>query len=658
MNEKLIDIDLTRGEVVVGDIPAELLRDYIGGLGLAVKYVYDEIRPGMDALGPDNIIVVAAGPLAGTVAPTNGRTSIATLSPLNGLLGMGNFGGWWGPRLRKAGYMAVRIRGAASKPVYLWIDDELIELRDASHLWGKDAFETTDLLKAEHGDDLSVLAIGQAGENLVKYACPVADYDHSPSRSNTGAVMGIKRFKGIAVRGTKKVPVADDKAFRRVAKESAERLIERAAPPKGSDTSIGRFYEHFALMASCGMFNCKNYQTTLVPDDSDMLRTREAATPHLIVGNPFGYHCLLEKYFGCQVVADVKTGPHAGTKVGGYCYVPTWGTACQLTSYPAMWKCHELTQRYGMDAPGIPIPYAMELYQRGLLSRDDCDGLDLTWGNEATTIELIRKTAFREGFGDLLAEGSLHMAKVIGKGAEKYSMSTKGVEIMAIEPRGGPVKLALGLMVNPRGGDDAQTTREFPLNDICAFGRAAGWSETECVNWLVEWLDMPAETKKQIFGDPPDPDRLRSDNPAGKATEAAWQSKLTPMFNSLGLCLYSATYYWALGPEYYARMMTAYEGEGVTAEHLIEAGERIANLTRAFICKAGIRRKDDDMPARFYDDPVVGGDHDGAVVSRVVMQSLLTEYYERMRWDPATGVPTRAALTDVGLAQAADELGL
>ncbi len=655
MIEHLVDVDLSTGVVLVLDIPSELIRDYVGGLGLAVKYVCDAVSPGIDPLSPENIVTIATGPLSGTVAPTNGRTAVATISPLNGLLGIGNFGGWWGPRLHMAGFLAVRIMGMAATPVYLLIDDDRAELRDASHLWGRDAWETTDLLKREHGDDFSVLSIGQAGENRVKFACPVSDYSHSPSRSTAGGVLGAKRLKAIIVRGTKKVPVANPTAFRHIAKECAERIIERAAPPNGSKAPVGSFYLMVQKSVDCGLLQSKNYQTTGIPQDSDILRTSEIVQAYLTEGS-FGYHCLLEKYFGCQVVAEVETGPYAGTKVGGYCYHPTWGTACQIRSYPAMWKCQELCQRYGMDAPGIPIPFAMELYQRGLLTEEQCDGLDLTWGNEAATIDLIHKTAFREGFGDLMAEGGQHLAKVVGNGAEKYSMTTKGVELMAFEPRGGPLKSVLGLMINPRGGDDALTTRDVSLEMLCGWAKEAGWSDEQCVEWLLDYLDMSDEAKRQIFGSPSEAARLGEHNPEGKAAEAAWQSKVTPLFNSLGLCLYSANYYWALGPIRYAKLMTARSGEPVTADQLIAAGERTCNLMRVFLVRAGIRRADDDIPDRFYDEPVDGGLHDGATISRETMQHLLTEYYEHMGWDPATGIPTRAKLLELGLAAPADQL--
>lgn len=656
MRDRLIDVRLSEAETSIVDIEEELLRDYLGGLGLAVKYVYDAVDPGADALGPDNILVVAAGPLSGTSAPTNGRTSVATVSPLNGLMGVGNFGGSWGPRLRKAGYLALRVTGSAKTPSYVLIDDDRVELQDASHLWGKDAWETEDALKSELGDDISVLAIGQAGENLVKYACPVADYNHSPSRSNAGCVMGAKRLKAIVVRGTGEVRVADPDAFRSAVKESTQRIVDRAAGDPHDERPIGVYYEDFQRMASCGMFQSKNYQSTILPEGSDILRTRETAQQHLVLGDHFGYHCVLEKYFGCQVAADIKDGPYAGTKVGGYCYIPTWGTACQLRSYPAMFKCHELCQRYGLDAPGIPIPFAMELYERGLLTREQCDGLDLSWGNEATTLELIRKIAHREGLGDVLAEGGVHLAREIGQGAKKYSMTTKGVELMAVEPRGGNLKDTLGLMINPRGGDDALTTRGFALEEVY---RATGPKEAEDeerMQYFVDSLDMTEDAKRQIFGDPLDPESLHPLNPKGKAATAAWQSKLTPLFDSLGLCLYSANYFCALGPTHYAKLLSAYRGEPVSADQLVREGERVCNLMRAFLVRAGVRREHDDIPDRFYEEPVAGGPHEGTVVSRETMQHLLGEYYRLMRWDPGTGIPTREVLTELGLVNVADQL--
>ena len=230
MKEKILDIDLSRLEIHTIDLDPQIVENYIGGLGLGVKILYDEVGPDVDGLSPDNIIIIAPGPLTGTQAPTNSRTEVVTKSPYTGLIGLGNFGGFFGPRMRFAGYEAIIIRGASERPVYLWIDDEQVRLKSAGSVWGQDTWDTTDALNRELGEGVSILAIGPAGENLVKFACPIADKYHAPGRCHAGCVMGAKKLKAIAVRGTRRtIPAADRQRFSAATKEALKRISESLA---------------------------------------------------------------------------------------------------------------------------------------------------------------------------------------------------------------------------------------------------------------------------------------------------------------------------------------------------------------------------------------------------------------------------------------------
>jgi aldehyde:ferredoxin oxidoreductase len=662
--EKILEANLSTKKVVVKEVDEKILQNFIGGFGLGIKILYDEQKPGIDPLSPDNVVILTTGTLSGTSAPANGKTQVITKSPLNGLLGAGTFGGWWGPRLKHAGFITLVVKGVSDKPVYLWINDGQAELRRAEHLWGRDSWETTDALKGELGEDVSVLAIGQAGENLVRFACPIGDYDHAPGRCTAGAVWGVKKLKAIAVRGTKKPVYADSKQFLGAAKEASARIIE-AGPYEGTDG--WGYFDSFSYVLPNGGWGSKNWQVNYLPADNDIGHWQETAKPHLVRGPQFCYICPNEKFLGCRLVANVKTGPYAGTKVGGvFCWTHWPGLQYWVKSFPAMFKYTELCQRYGVDRNGPPIGFVMELFERGILTKEDCDGLEPKWGDEAVVMELLRKTVYREGFGDLMAEGSLRMAQKIGKGSEKYSMTHKGAEIMIFDPRSwGLMGDNLGLMVNPRGGDDQFTTRgSYSLGLPNMHKRLRerlkkmGFNTMEdYLHWWLNWLDMFDDVKKRIYGDPPRAEALDTRNIENKADAVKWMTELSSVYNSLGLCMKVCSFTFAIGPTLFAKFHSAYTGRDATPQELMKTGERIWNLTRAYLVREGDTRKYDDWPDRFYEQPVREGIAKGTpALSRAEMHGLLDKYYDLAGWDKKSGVPTKHKLTELGLDYIAEDL--
>ncbi len=643
---QILEANLSSKQATAAKLDEKVARDFLGGLGLGVKILYDEVGPDIDALSPDNVIVIAPGPLSGTSVPTSSRTQIVTKSPLTGIIGTGNFGGFWGPRLKHAGFEAVVIRGRSDSAVYLWINDGVAEIRNAEHIWGKDSWETTDILKEELGDDVSVLSIGQAGENMVRFACPVIDYYHTPGRSHVGCVMGTKKLKAIAVRGTKKVAIADPDRFKEVVKEVADRVVRTPSGEKRKRAELVGIGA--GKSATSGVYTGRNFQTGVVPPDSDLWRMAEAQRPHL-TKTRYCYYCPYGQYHGCNIMADVKTGPYAGVRVGGIsCGNSLWGPQCEIKSLPAVWKCRELCQRYGMDQ-GTPIPFAMELYQRGIITEEDTDGLELDWGNETAVMEMIRRIAYREGIGDVLAEGSMRAAKKIGKGAEKYALTVKGMELFRTEPRTEATVQHIAIAVSPRGGGNELTTLNTPES----------FSETISDERLREWvpyLDMFDEVKREIFGDQLSNPTYEPSNIKGKARVTKWYSELISVINSLGLCTYAATGAGAMGPTYCARLYSACTGRQITPREIMKTGERIFNLMRAYLVREGITRKDDSYPARFYEEPIPDGPTKGASLSRETMDGLLDVYYDLVEWDKKTGIPTKRKLVDLGLDYVADEL--
>ncbi len=636
---KILDIDLSTGKVVKRDIDPEFAKKYIGGMGFSIKILYDEVGPEVDPLGPDNIVIFANGPLTGTQAPCSGRIEITTKSPLTGNIGTGNSGGRWGAQLKHAGYDLIIVRKQAEKPVYLWINDDEVELKEATHLWGKDTWQTTDILlkelKARDKADISVLAIGQAGENLVKFACPLNDYYHVASRTSAGAVMGSKKLKAIAVRGTGVVKVAQPEEFRKAVKEARERILDSekaknmpGGPPEPRQGSLDR-----------GCLTGKNYQTGVLPR---WIETRglDVAKKYITQKDGTCYACPIP----CFNRVEVKDGKYAGVienrgQMPGV--VNDWGAKLAIESLPAIWRCKELCQHLGMDYVAVSgaIGLCMELFQRGILTAKDTDGLELTWGNEDATIQMIQKIANRDGFGNLLAEGTVKAAETIGHGAERYAMVIKGMDMMIPDPRTGRRGWLFGSLTNPKGGDNVKTTH-------CHL-------EHFHPQWWADQFDMPDEVKAKIFAVPPE---TLGDTWEGKPTMCKWFEELYSSVNSFGICFFPAGFNMALGPTHLSHLYSAATGWSMTPQESQKAGERVFNLFKAYAVRTGLSRKDDDWPARFYEEPMPEGPTKGAILSRNTIQGLLDEYYSLRGWNVERGIPTRERLAELGLDDVAADL--
>lgn len=637
---KTLEVDLSTGNIIKRETDPQFARNFIGGMGFGCKILYDEVGTEVDPLGPDNIVIFASGPLTGTRAPCSGsRVEITTKSPLTGHIGTGNSGGLWGTALKHAGFALIVIRKQAEKPVYLWIDDDAVEIREASHLWGKDTWVTSDIVRKELDplltSKISVLAIGPAGENLVRYACTLNDYYHTAARTGAGAVMGAKKLKAIAVRGTGTVKIARPKEFQEAVREARERLFatDRAtrmpgAPPESLTRNVLR-----------GSLGAKNFQTGVLPQFLET-RGRDVALKYITKKDGTCYNCPI----ACFDLAEVNGGKYAGVKANRGLHpgvVLDWGAKCAIDNLPAIWKCKELCEQLGMDyasAAGT-IAFAMELLQRGIITKSDTDGLELSWGNEDATIQMLRKIAFRDRFGDVLAEGSVRAAQVIGKGAEQYVMTVKGMEVMSADPRSGLKGRTLGDLTNPRGGDNVKSTHAI---------RAEEYNP----NWWVDKFDMFKDIKEKIYSMPP---QEVSDTWEGKALMCKWFEDLLSAVNAMGLCLFSATRL-ALGPTYLSKLFSACTGWDTTPGDIMKLGEKTFTLLRAYTVRQGLTRKDDTFPDRFFTEPLPEGPAKGAVLSRDTIAKVLDEYYELRDWDKRTGLPTREKLIELGLSDVANDL--
>ena len=657
---RILVLDLSSKQVTVADLDEQMARKFLGGLGWGIKVLYDEVGPNVDPMSPENIVIVATGPLTGSTCPTNSRTEVITKSPLTGILGIGNFGGAFGRRLKLAGYDAVVVRGVSDRPVYLWIDDDKVELRSAEHLWGrgKDTWEVTDTLKQELGDNVSVLTIGKAGEREVKFACPIVDYVHASGRAGAGCVMGTKKLKAIAVRGTKKISIAHPDKFKQAVKEVNDSIA--SYPERGFRPILGS-NELLKDCAAAGMLPMRNFQGSLVPTDCEFWGLPGTAAAHMTVGPDYsGGYCPLAPIFGCNLVADVKTGKYAGLRIAGVAFSqPGWdGAKCGVGGFTAMWKLRELANRYGIDEVLGYISFAMELYDKGILTKDDLGGIELKWGNEDGIMELMRKVVYREGIGDILAEGSVKAAKKIGKGAEKSAVALKGMDILYMDPRTWwPREAAsiLGALTCLRGGDDLTNTHTIS-EGVPGWAKKIGWSGEEYLNWFVNGLDMFDEIKEEIYGAPPRLESLQGTTTRGKAALCKWYGQITSVYNSIGMCLFLANKFVLAGPTHFAKLYSSCTGWDISSREIMKAGERIYNLMKAYLVREGITRQDDDWPARFYEEPILDGPTKGTTLPRAAMNKLLDEFYEKMGWDKKTGAPTRDKLLELDLEEVAEEL--
>jgi len=637
---KILDVDLSSGKIVKRQIEPQFARKFLGGMGFSCKILYDEVGADVDPFSSENVIIFANGPLTGTRAPCSGRTEITTRSALTGNIGSGNTGGLWGTTLKRAGFDVILVRGQAKRPVYLWINDDIVEIRDAGHIWGKDTGPTSDFLSQESGISLhpkiSVLAIGPAGENLVRYACPLNDYHHVPGRCGAGAVMGAKRLKAIAVRGTGAISIAKPKEFQEAAREARERLM---TAQKVTSMLSGVLPDLRKELLERGCLPAKNFQTGVLPR---WVETRGLDIAQKYVTKNVGtcYACPRS----CFQEVEVSEGKYAGLKTSRGTapgVVLDWGAKLAIDNLPAIWKCKELCQQFGMDYASTAgcIAFATELFQRGIITRMDTDGLELRWGDEDVIIQMVHKIAFRDGFGDILAEGSSRAANMIGRGAKQYVMTTKGIEMMSDDPRSCSRGWAFGDLTNPKGGDNVK----------CTHFHADRYNP----NWWIDQFDMFEDVKAEVYKMSP---KEVSSTWEGKALMCKWFEDLYSALNGLGLCFFPSGFDLALGPTHFSKLLSACTGLDTTPQDIMRMGERIFTLLKAYAVRQGLTRKDDTLPDRFFNDPLPEGPAKGAVLSKDTISQLLDEYYELRGWDKSLGVPTREKLIEIGLQDIADGL--
>ena len=600
---KILHVDLTTGKTYTEPLNEDYAKKYIGGIGLGMRLWLDNSKAGVDPFSPENPLVLATGPTSGTIWPTggNGHAFVAK-SPQSYGIGESKSHGSFGTELKRAGYDAVIFHGKAEKPVYVWIDDDSVQILDASHLWGKSPAETEDIIKEDLGDYyIRVAAIGPAGEKLVRIACIINEKSRAAGRCGMGAVMGSKNLKAIAIRGTHDVTVAKPDEFLEFVKEFHERM-------KGPATKKYR--------------TLGTPENVLVHNALHCMPTRNYNNAHFEAAEKVSGEYLNERYVAkiigcsscamrCEHVCVVNEGPYRGA-MARVEYEPLWalGPYCGIDRLDAIIKGSELCNYYGMDSisAGVIVGFAMDCYENGILTQKDMDGIEARFGNHEALVKLLEKMGKREGIGDILAEGVKFAAEKIGKGAEKLAQHIKGVEVTGYDLR--CLKTAaLGFAVSFRGADHNR-------HGAYAF-----------------------DVKGKF-------NRLKYEKGRAKAVKDI--EDVYTIIDSLIICKFSrGTYYKEF--EDLAKLYTLVTGWETTPEEMRLKGERINNLARVINVREGLGRKDDTLPWKVMNVPIPDeGPSKGAYVTQEELDLMLDDYYEARGWT-RDGIPTPEKLKALGM---------
>lgn len=608
---KMLVVDLSQKTAIPCPIPEDWLKEYLGGEGVAMRLFYDLVQVDADPLDPAQPLIFATGPLTGTAAPCSGRCCVVFRSPATGTLGAANAGGYFAPALKKAGWDLLVITGKAETPTYLTIENDKVEFRDATDLWGKGVSATEDAIKTAWGaKGIQIASIGPAGEKGVLFSNIMTDKHRAFGRGGPGAAMGSKCLKAIAVKGNQPLSIADPDALKAAGADArtelfAEAFVNDELHPLGTPS----FYDSINAL---GILPTKNWQRTTFPESEGLLTCHD-------------YHKILEvkpyACSGCPIACGrsttIKEGPYAGMHGGGpeYETVAAFGSKCLVTDINAVTAANHIANDLGLDviSAGQVIATAMEWYEQGLLTLESTGGLALTWGNGDAVVEAVKRIAHREGVGDLLALGVKRAAERLGAAADMAALHVKGLEMPADGVRASKGE-AIVHATSARGADH--------LRPYASCIDAFGYREAELgIEGDIDFL---------------------------KDGDNAWIKpfqELSMATNMLGVCLF-ASITLAVKPSTWARLASAAVGYTIGKDDLLRAAERVINLERMINARFGFDRKDDTLPRRFLEEPAPDGRGAGEVIDLTL---ALDSYYASMGWDVATGLPTAETLTKVGL---------
>jgi aldehyde:ferredoxin oxidoreductase len=599
---QMLRVNLTEKGVTKEPLREDWARDFVGGVGYSARLLYEELKPKIDPLGPENKLVFMTGPVNGTMIPAASRSCACAKSPLTGSFFHSIFGGYFGPELKFAGYDGLIVEGKSEKPVYLWIDDDRVEIRSAEHLWGKNPFETQEIIRKEIGDEgIHIAVIGEAGEHGTPFAIILIDI-RAAGRGGIGAVMGSKNLKAIAVRGTGSVTVPNTLGVYNTTMR-LNGLVSTNPAVKGlSEYGTPR---NVASMNAAGILPTRNWQTEVFPRVDGI--TGETMREKVVKGHRACFACSIN----CTKYSVVPSGRYKSIINGpDYETIYGFGSICEVDDIQALCKADEICDEYGIDliTTSMCVAWAMECYEKGIFTKADTGGIDLRWGNADAMIELTEQIGKREGLGALLAKGTREAARIIGKGSERFTIENKGVEWPGHTCRPFP-GAAVGYATGPRGGShhDIRPTLEKSgvVDRKVLDGKGAMAAEVN--HWLIlADSALVCHLGEPIWG----PAKI-----SGNLIEA----------------------------------LNVVTGRSLDYQQARKIAERQWNIIRCFAAREGFTRKDDRLPIRFMEEPVPEGPMQGSVVSRETLERLKDDYYAYRGWDPKTGNPTKEKLSELGL---------
>jgi aldehyde:ferredoxin oxidoreductase len=608
---KILRVDLSKEAVSEEEIREDWVKKFIGGAGLATRYLYQEISKGVDPLGAENPLIFMTGPLTGTASASASRYSVVAKSPLTGIWGHGNSGGSFGPALKQSGYDGIILQGISPKPIYLRIFNGKPELCDARGLWGKTVPDTEDLIQKDSNQKMTIASIGPGGENLVRYASIMNNRHRAIGRCGLGAVMGAKRLKAIACAGKAQITLANPDLFKEIAKKQFDLLNE-------SMLKVG--FESFGTNMVSDMVNIRggyptrNWQEGVFEQIEEV--NGQALTDKVFVKGVSCFACPI----ACGRGTEIKEGSWEGNHGEGpeYETVNTFGAMCGISDLNAITMANYLCNEYGLDtiSAGSTIAFAMECYEKGILNKAMTGGMELKFGDEKLIVDLIHKIARREGIGDLLAEGTKRVSEKLRQGSEHFAMHVKGLELPAYDPRAAKIT-GLGYVTANRGGDH-----------ITAYVQGPTFIDTPFL--IVE--DSKIEDPFVV-------------NPKEAKVVVDLENALT-MFDCIGACKFMGI---LLPAEEYVDLIAAATGWNLGVDDFRKSGERIYNLMRVFCVREGITREADSLPKRLMEDPLPEGPAKGMVIEKDMLELLKDAYYEIRGWDKKTGKPTVEKLKELEL---------
>jgi aldehyde:ferredoxin oxidoreductase len=614
---RILRVNLNTEKLSFETIEEIFYRRYFGGRGLISYYLLKELEPGIDPLGTENKLIFACGPVTGAPVSGSGRHSVGAKSPLTGAYGEAEAGGYWGTELKQAGFDAIIVEGKASNPLYLWIKDQKVEFRDASRLWGLEIKKSQETIQHDLKDKtIKVAQIGPGGEKQVRYACVVNDMHHVAGRCGLGAIMGSKNLKAVAVKGTTRVPVHKPKRLRKLAMWMAQNVdnIAQSLHTYGTGDAMDVYVE-------TGNLPIRNFRDGDFPEADQI--SAQAIKEHVRVDMGTCFACAV----ACKKRVKVKEPWNVNPEYGGpeYETLAALGSNCGVSNLKAICKANELCQRYSIDtiSTGVTISFAMECFEHGLFTKQDTDGLDLSFGNAESMVKMVELIGEKRGLGALLAEGSKRAAEHIGNGAEEFAVHIKGQEVPMHDPR---LKRgeALGYAVSPTGADHVHN-----IHDTFLYPQLP-----KKYNSLGILEPVPVED----FG----PKKVRLYKYVGQ-----WRT----LNNFLVMCLFTP---WSVVQK--VDIVRSVTGWKTTAFELMKVVERGNTLTRVFNNREGFTEKNDWLPPRFFKPKTSGALNKTSINPEELQKAKLT-YYDMMGWTEQ-GIPKKSTLEELDIAWAADKISV